>query len=530
MSSRLTITKKREIIDHIKSKFGITQPLTIGKVKELLPEVSYPPDLKNVGDLADFYNDSPLFRNAVNSYGTPIQQKQLDIIHSKTPPPKNKLDPLPLPPSEAGGAGSQGPQGIQGGGFNQAQGPTGIQGTQGRQGTQGLQGGGFNQLQGLTGLQGAQGIQGFQGVQGGGFDQAQGATGAVGSQFPQGTQGLQGTQCLQGGGFDQSQGTQGTQGIQGGQGFQGTQGLQGGGFDQSQGTQGPQGVQGAQGVQGRQGTQGLGFIWRNVWSASTIYYYNEVVYYQGNSWIAISDDPAGIPAGEIPGVSVNWQVLTAQGVQGFQGTQGLQGFDGPQGIQGGGFDQSQGTQGLQGVQGVQGQPGPTLGVPPGGLTGEALIKVSAADYDTQWGTISGGGGGSGGGSGANTLIVRLDYDSAGKLTTVTKTGTGDATITGTPTTTLATVDFTFTGWTYPPFSMMCYAWQASTTAQFYLMKSLTGDFTTRSLLSGNVASPTAFTAFDSTTHKVRLNCTKTTTSATSSSGQITHAYIVFLGI
>lgn len=45
----------------------------------------------------------------------------------------------------------------------------------------------------------------------------------------------------------------------------------------------------------------------------------------------------------------------------------------------------------------QGLPG--VGVPPGGLTGQALLKESDEDYKTYWGNISGGGGGS-----ANTIL------------------------------------------------------------------------------------------------------------------------------
>lgn len=43
-----------------------------------------------------------------------------------------------------------------------------------------------------------------------------------------------------------------------------------------------------------------------------------------------------------------------------------------------------------------GVPGPTgPGVPPGGTTGQALVKKSDTAFDTEWATVSGGGGGSG---------------------------------------------------------------------------------------------------------------------------------------
>lgn len=44
---------------------------------------------------------------------------------------------------------------------------------------------------------------------------------------------------------------------------------------------------------------------------------------------------------------------------------------------------------LRGSDGVDGSDG--VGVPPGGTTGQALVKGSNTDYDTQWSSISGGG-------------------------------------------------------------------------------------------------------------------------------------------
>lgn len=42
---------------------------------------------------------------------------------------------------------------------------------------------------------------------------------------------------------------------------------------------------------------------------------------------------------------------------------------------------------------LQGPPGPPgIGVPPGGTTGQALMKLSDSDYDTGWRTPTGGGG------------------------------------------------------------------------------------------------------------------------------------------
>lgn len=53
--------------------------------------------------------------------------------------------------------------------------------------------------------------------------------------------------------------------------------------------------------------------------------------------------------------------------------------------------QATGDPGQNGVNGKDGVDG--IGVVPGGTTGQALVKKSSTDYDTEWKTISGGGGG-----------------------------------------------------------------------------------------------------------------------------------------
>jgi hypothetical protein len=133
-----------------------------------------------------------------------------------------------------GGAGAEGPQGIQG-----KKGDQGDQGIQGKKGDQGDQG-----IQGKKGDQGDQGIQGKKGDQG---DQGiQGKKGDQGDQGIQGKKGDQGDQGIQG-----KKGDQGDQGIQGKKGDQGDQGPQG-----KIGAAGPQGIQGKKGDQGDQGPQG----------------------------------------------------------------------------------------------------------------------------------------------------------------------------------------------------------------------------------------------------------------------------------
>lgn len=44
--------------------------------------------------------------------------------------------------------------------------------------------------------------------------------------------------------------------------------------------------------------------------------------------------------------------------------------------------------------------------PPGGITGQALIKKSNANYDVKWGTVAGGGGGGYGGAGTMVAVYQ----------------------------------------------------------------------------------------------------------------------------
>jgi hypothetical protein len=67
--------------------------------------------------------------------------------------------------------------------------------------------------------------------------------------------------------------------------------------------------------------------------------------------------------------------------RGDKGDQGIQGIQGIQGVKG-----DKGDQGIQGEQGDKGDTGP--GVAVGGTTGQALVKLSNADFATGWSTIN----------------------------------------------------------------------------------------------------------------------------------------------
>ena len=115
------------------------------------------------------------------------------------------------------------------------------------------------------------------------------------------------------------------------------------------GPTGPAGPQGPAGLQGPEGDPGP----------------------QGPNGPAGQEGPQG-PAGQ----------TGPQGPQGDTGSQGVPGPTGPQGPQG-----DVGPVGPTGPQGPQGIPGPTgAGVPVGGTSGQALVKLSNVDYATTWQT------------------------------------------------------------------------------------------------------------------------------------------------
>jgi len=79
------------------------------------------------------------------------------------------------------------------------------------------------------------------------------------------------------------------------------------------------------------------------------------------------------------------------GADGLPGSNGLDGALGPQGPIGiPGEDADEPEMGYPGPMGPQGADG--VGVPPGGTTGQSLVKVDGSDYNTTWATITGGAG------------------------------------------------------------------------------------------------------------------------------------------
>ena len=153
-----------------------------------------------------------------------------------------------------------------------------------------------------------------------------------------------------------SAGPQGAQGPAGPQGPQGTTGAQGpvgpSGAAGATGSQGPQGVMGLTGATGSQGpvgpagANGTGFNFRNAFDNSASYGVNDVVTYNGSSYVASAASSG--PNNPTPDTNaVAWSIMAAQGTAGAAGAAGAQGQPGPQGQQG-----AQGAQGPSGANGI----------------------------------------------------------------------------------------------------------------------------------------------------------------------------------
>ena len=178
-------------------------------------------------------------------------------------------------------------------------------------------------------------------------------------------------------------GERGEQGIQGAQGIQGIQGIQG-----EKGDAGAQGIQGVQGIQGEKGDDGYPFL---------IYkQYNNISEFSESDFPEIGlmfmimqedfnpEDPStsiGYPIYRYTGEgNPPYSLVVHLASQGIKGEKGDKGDTGAQGIRGEKGDKGdKGDTGAQGIQGVQGERG--VGIPSGGTTGQALVKLSDTDFD-----------------------------------------------------------------------------------------------------------------------------------------------------
>jgi hypothetical protein len=111
-----------------------------------------------------------------------------------------------------------------------------------------------------------------------------------------------------------SDGADGSDGMDGAEGERGPRG-----FDGADGTDGVDGQRGLTGLQGPPGLDGEGFIWQGEFAGGSEYQRNDVVQHEGSAWIAVTDDPSGIPDD-----STDWELL----VQGAEHADNDNGNDG----------------------------------------------------------------------------------------------------------------------------------------------------------------------------------------------------------
>ncbi len=154
--------------------------------------------------------------------------------------------------------------------------------------------------------------------------------------------------------FDMTYGAIGLQGPAGPTGAQGPTGPAG-----ATGPQGPRGITGAPGAPGPAGANGIGFTFLNAFDPYATYTLNDVVTYNGSSYIAIVANGPN-PTGPTPDKNPSWSLLAAAGTAGAAGPAGALGLQGPAGEQG--LTGPMGNPGPAGPAGPAGPQGPTGGV------------------------------------------------------------------------------------------------------------------------------------------------------------------------
>ena len=206
-------------------------------------------------------------------------------------------------------------------------GEQGKQGETGRDGTNGTNGlNGSDGKDGINGTDGRDGIDGRNGLSG-----SNGKDGKDGKDFEI-------TPSL----ISEIRGSDGKDGVDGKD-----------GKDGKDGEKGSDGINGTNGTNGINGIDGQSFVWSGEYDRKDTYEKNEVVEYQGASWIAITDVPENEPPLNPAQNKRYWDLSAARGIQGIQGISGIKGLDGQ-------------------------------GVPTGGTTGQHLAKIDGTDYNTQW--------------------------------------------------------------------------------------------------------------------------------------------------
>ena len=155
--------------------------------------------------------------------------------------------------------------------------------------------------------------------------------------------------------FDLSYGAIGPQGPAGPAGPTGAQGPAG--QTGPAGPTGPRGLTGAPGAPGPAGANGIGFSFLNAFDPYATYTLNNVVTYNGSSYVAIVPNGPN-PTGPTPDKNPSWSLMAAAGATGQAGPVGPQG--------------PLGDPGPQGLMGNPGSPGPAGPVGPQGPAGGVL--------------------------------------------------------------------------------------------------------------------------------------------------------------
>jgi collagen type VII alpha len=106
----------------------------------------------------------------------------------------------------------------------------------------------------------------------------------------------------------------------------------------------------SQGDQGDPGLDGAGFSWQGAWDIAAVYIQNQIVEFNGSSYISLQNANVG---NNPFGATAYWHLLASKGVQGDTGPAGATGATGAKG--------DKGDQGIQGVAGDDGPEGPAGG-------------------------------------------------------------------------------------------------------------------------------------------------------------------------
>jgi hypothetical protein len=176
------------------------------------------------------------------------------------------------------------------------------------------------------------------------------------------------------------------------------------------GTGGVAGTSGSSGESGTSGSSGFSFNWLGIWDGTVgggsniSYGLNDVVYYNGTTYIFTNTTPSGVGSGE-PGTNPDWDVMAVSGANGTSGSAGESGTSGSSGESGtSGSSGETGTSGSSGESGTSGSSGETG---TSGSSGESGTSGSSGEAGTSGSSGENGTSGSSGLSGASVTGATL---------------------------------------------------------------------------------------------------------------------------